>query len=381
MFPLDSKQLELKALVHELVESRLRPIAERFAEEDKFSPDVYEMLGEIGLYKLVLPPEWGGRSAGVLDLSVVTEEISRVSGAATLYYFPTQAVMRVVLQTADEEQMARWLPEFAKGDKLAAFCLTEPNYGSDAGSLMTRAVLDGDEYVINGTKTYITLGENADYYLVFVRTGPGARTAGISAFIIDHDAPGLSFGHKERKMGLGGSVTQEMIFQDCRVPAANLLLGEGRGWEVLTATANPMRLWGAASLSLGIAQGAFELAVEHAGHRRASGHKINRYQAVQFTVADMATKIEAARSLIRLTAARIDRGDLSHAQSEKYVSMGKICATDVAMEVTTEAVQIFGRLGVSRGHPIERLFRDAKAVQIFDGSNQVQRLIVARHSL
>ncbi len=381
MFPLGPDQIELRQKVRDLVESRLRPIAEDIAEADEFSPAVHEMFKEIGLFTLVLPRRYGGIEAGVLDLSLVTAEIARVSGASALMYFPTQAVMRILTLTASEEQKERWYPEFAEGDKLCAFCLTEPNYGSDAGSLMTKAERDGEEYVINGTKSFITLGEHADYYLVFVRTGPGTRTAGVSAIIIERGTPGLNFGKKEKKMGLGGSVTQEMVLQDCRVPAANLLLGEGQGWRILTEAANPMRLWGAASMSLGMAQGAFELAVEHARTRRASGHKISRYQSVQFMLADMAMKIESTRSLILLTAARLDRGELSPAQAEMYVSMGKAQASDMAMAVCTDAVQIFGRMGVCRGHPIERFFRDAKAVQIFDGSNQVQRMIVAKHIL
>lgn len=381
MFPLNSDQLALQARIRGLVERDIRPIAEKIAAEDRFSPEVFDSFRQAGLFQLVLPPEYGGIDAGVLDLTLVTSEISRISGAATLMYFPTQAVMRIITLVGSEDQKKRWYPLFAQGDKLCGFCLTEPNYGSDAGSMQTRAVRDGDHYIINGTKSYITIGEHADYYLTFVRTGPGARTAGISAFIIERDTPGLSFGRVEHKMGLDGSVTQEMILSEVRVPAANMLLEEGQGWQVLTGASNPMRLWGAGSMSLGMAQGAYELAVGHARTRRASGHKISRYQSVQFMLADMAMKIEAARSLLFLTAARLDRGELRDGAAEMFVSMCKAKASDTAMEVCTDAVQIFGREGVSVGHPVERLFRDAKGVQIFDGSNQVQRMIVARHIL
>ncbi|MBW1712539.1 MAG: acyl-CoA dehydrogenase family protein [Deltaproteobacteria bacterium] len=375
----DQEALRLK--VRSLAEEKLRPLAQEIAEADVFPQAAYEIFKEAGLLKLALSRDYGGLEAGTVDLFLVTSEIARVSGACAMLPFPTNAVVRVLNLTANEEQKKRWLPQFAKGDKLAAFCLTEPNYGSDAGSMMTRAELKGNEYVVNGTKSFITLGQHADYYLVFVRTGPGARTAGVSALIIEKDAPGLTWGKTEKKMGLSGSVTQEMILQDCRVPAENVLLGEGQGWQVLTWASNPMRVWGAASVALGLAQGSFELAVEHAKQRRASGHKISRFQSVQFMLADMKMKVEATRSLILRAAALIDSDQASEGQIEMFVSMGKCFASDTAMAVCTDAVQIFGRLGVSRGHPVERMFRDAKAIQILDGANQIQRMIVARHVL
>jgi len=381
MFPLTPEQEAFRQSVRRLVEEQIRPRAEEIARSDVFPEEVAQAFREAGYFKMALSREWGGKQAGCLDLSLLVSEISRVSGACALMAFPTNAVIRILEYSADDAQKARWFPDLATGQKLAAFCLTEPNYGSDAGSLITRAQRRGDEYVINGTKTFITLGQHADYYLVFVRTGPGARTAGVSAVIIPKDAPGLKWGHIEKKMGLGGSVTQEMILSDCRVPAENMLLGEGLGWQVLTRAANPMRLWGAASMSLGMAQGAFELAVGHAQERRASGHKISRYQSIQFMLADMAMKLEAARSLIQRAAAMIDSGQADEDEIEMLVSIGKAYASDTAMEICTDAVQIFGRMGVTRGHPIERIFRDAKAVQIFDGSNQVQRMIIARHVL
>lgn len=381
MFPLSFKQEALRQRVRALVDEKLAPIAEEIAEADIFPKEAFEIFREAGFFKLCLPGEYGGAAAGVLDMALVISEISRLSGACALMPFPTNAVIRCLVAVASEEQKRRWFPAFGRGDRLAAFCLTEPNYGSDAASLATRAERKGEEYIINGSKAFITLGQYADYYLVFVRTGPGARTAGVSAIIVEQGSPGLAFGKVEKKMGLGGSVTQEIIFNNCRVPAANLLLGEGLGWQILTGPANPMRLWGAGAMALGMAQGAFELAVVHAKERRASGHKISRYQSVQFMLADMAMRIEAARSLIFRTAAMLDSGELFGDEAEKFVSMCKAFATDTAMAVCTDAVQIFGRLGVSRGHPVERLFRDAKAVQIFDGSNQVQRMIIARHIL
>jgi len=381
MLDLTTEQEALRKRVRDLIEEKLRPLAEEIAEADVFPQKAYRLFAEAGFFKLALDREYGGQAAGATELALVTSEIARVSGACALIPFPTNAVVRIICTTANEDQRRRWLPEFGKGDKLGAFCLTEPNFGSDAGSLSCRAERNGGDYVVSGTKAYVTLGQHADFYLVFVRTGPGTRTAGVSALVVEKDRPGLKAGHIEKKMGLHGSVTQEMIFDHCRVPAENLLLGEGLGWTVLTSAANPMRLWGAASMSLGIAQGAFELAVGHARTRTASGHKISRYQSVQFMLAEMKAKLEAIRSLVFRGAAMIDRGRATAKEIEQFVSLAKFFASDKAMEICTDAVQIFGRLGVSRGHPIERMFRDAKAVQIFDGSNQIQRMIVARHVL
>ncbi len=378
---LSPEQETLRDRVRNLVQNRIAPIAEEIAEADVFPSQAKQAFIEGGFFKLALDREYGGAEYGATELSLVTTEIARVSGACALIPFPTNAVIRILCLTADQEQKKRWLPLFGRGDKLAAFCLTEPDYGSDAGSLAVRAVRRGGGYLIRGTKIYVTLGQNADYYLVFARTGPGKRTAGVSAFLIEKDRPGLKWGHIEEKMGLHGSVTQEMILDNCLVPAENILLGEGLGWQVLTSAANPMRLWGAGSMALGIAQGAYELALDHARTRIASGHKISRYQSVQFMLADMKTKIEAARSLILRGAALIDSEQGSAAEVETTVSMAKYFASDTAMEVCTNAVQIFGRQGVSRGHPVERMFRDVKAIQIFDGSNQVQRMVVARHIL
>jgi alkylation response protein AidB-like acyl-CoA dehydrogenase len=296
-----------------------------------------------------------------------------------LLVFPTQAVIRTIREVGTEVQKKHFFKDFAAGDKLAGFCLTEPNFGSDAGSLQTRAVLEGDSYIVNGTKTYITLGPHAHYYLVFVRTGPGKRTGGISALVVPRETPGLSFGRKERKMGLGDSVTSEMVFQNARVPRENLLLAEGEGWRILSRHANPMRVWGAASLALGIAEGAYEAALDFARKRTQFKRKIASFQAIRFMLADMKMSIEAAKSLIYRTAALIDSGEGGARDIETLVSMSKCYASDMAMKVAIDAVQIFGGAGYLKGAPVERLMRDAKAVQIFDGSNQIQRLIVSKN--
>jgi alkylation response protein AidB-like acyl-CoA dehydrogenase len=372
-------QRELQQRVRTLVAEKIAPQAAELDAREEFPQGVYEAFRDAGLLRLSLPEAYGGINAEATTLCLVIEEISKASAGTALLVFPTQAVIRILRETASPEQKERFFKEFAAGDKLAGFCLTEPNFGSDAGSLQTRAVAEGDHYIVNGTKSYITLGPHAHYYLVFVRTGPGKRTGGISALVVTRDTPGLSFGRKERKMGLGDSVTSEMIFTNARVPRENLLAGEGEGWRILARHANPMRVWGAASLSLGIAEGAYEAALDFARKRTQFKRKIASFQAIRFMLADMKTAIEAAKSLIYRTAALIDTGEGTFRDIETLVSMSKYHTSDMAMKVALDAVQIFGGAGYLKGAPVERLMRDAKAVQIFDGSNQIQRLVVSKN--
>lgn len=376
---LSPEQRELKRQVKALVMKKIAPRAVEIDFRDEFPLESYQAFQEAGLLKLSLPREYGGMNADATTLCLVIEEISKVSPASALLVFPTQAVIRTIREVGTEEQKKRFFPEMSAGDKLAAFCLTEPDYGSDAGSLRTRATLAGDHYVVNGAKTYITQGPHAHYYLVFVRTGPGKRTGGISALIIARNTPGLSFGKSERKMGLRGSVTTEMILKEVRVPKDNLLLSEGEGWTILSRHSNPMRVWGAASMALGIAEGAYEAALEFAKKRIQFKRKIASFQSIRFMLADMKMAIEATKSMIYRTAGLIDAGEGAFRDIETLVSMSKCYASDMAMKVTIDAVQIFGGAGILKGCPVERLMRDAKAIQIFDGSNQIQRMIVSKN--
>jgi len=373
------EQRELQNRIRALVAEKVAPQAAELDAREEFPQSVYEAFRDAGLFKLSLPEDYGGMNADATTLCLVIEEISKASAGTALLVFPTQAVIRTIREVGTEVQKQHFFKDFAAGDKLAGFCLTEPNFGSDAGSLQTRAVLEGDSYIVNGTKTYITLGPHAHYYLVFVRTGPGKRTGGISALVVPRETPGLSFGRKESKMGLGDSVTSEMVFHNARVPRENLLLAEGAGWRILSRHANPMRVWGAASLALGIAEGAYEAALDFARKRTQFKRKIASFQAIRFMLADMKMSIEAAKSLIYRTAALIDSGEGGARDIETLVSMSKCYASDMAMKVAIDAVQIFGGAGYLKGAPVERLMRDAKAVQIFDGSNQIQRLIVSKN--
>jgi alkylation response protein AidB-like acyl-CoA dehydrogenase len=376
---LTEEQEMMRDMVRRLTHERIEPIASKIDEEEIFPEDSYRAFVDAGLLMLTLPEKYGGGDADVTTLCLVIEEISKASAASALMVFSTQAVYRVLRVAGNDEQRDRFFLDISSGDKLGAFVLTEPEYGSDAGSLATRAVREGDHYVLNGTKIFITTGSRASYFLVFARTGPGERAKGLSAFIVQRETKGLHIGRSENKMGLRGSVTSEVVFDNMIVPAENRLRGEGDGWEILTEVANIMRLWGAASMALGIAEGAFECALNYARERRQFGKPIANFQGIRFMLADMAMLIESARSLIYRTAALIDGGGGSKREIEMLVSMSKCYASDAAMKVTTDAVQILGGYGYTKEYPVERMMRDAKAIQILDGSNQIQRVVVAKN--
>ncbi|MDI6777251.1 MAG: acyl-CoA dehydrogenase family protein, partial [Syntrophales bacterium] len=267
-----------------------------------------------------------------------------------------------------------------EGTQACSFALTEPNYGSDAASLQTRAVLDGDHYMINGTKVFITTGEIAELHLVFVRTG-GEKAKGISVMMVDKDTPGFRVGKKENKMGFRGTGTVELIFEDVKAPRDNLIGEVNKGWSLLTGVANMMRAWGAGCTALGNAEGALEYVIEYSKQRVQFGKPIAAFQGIQFMLADMAMEIEAAKSLIYRTAYLMDTNGASFNEIESLVCMSKCYAADVGMKVTTDAVQIMGGYGYTKDFPIERRMRDAKSVQIYDGSNQIQRVVIARNMI
>ncbi|MBI4775324.1 MAG: acyl-CoA dehydrogenase family protein [Deltaproteobacteria bacterium] len=381
MSTLTDEHRKFRQHIRSIVTERIRPFAAELDARGEFPRLSYEIFRNEGLLIAALPVESGGMGADARTLCILIEEIARVSPSSALLVFPTSAIIRILAQTGSQEQKRRFFPEFAPGDKLLAFVLTEPDFGSDAASLRTRAVHTGEHFLVNGSKTYVTLGEHAHFYLVFVRTAEKEGSAGISALLIPRESEGLSFGRPMEKMGLGASITQELFLENVKVPADNLLLGPERGWEVLTRHANPMRVWGAASMSLGIAQGAFEEALAFARTRVQFKTKIARFQAVAFMLADMYTRIETTRSFIYQTAAMVDEGQHDHKEVETFVSMAKYHSSDMAIEVAVNAVQILGKEGLRSGCVTERLMRDAKAIQIFDGSNQRQRLIVARNIL
>ncbi len=373
------EQKMMQQMVRRLVNEKVAPRAAEIDETDEFPWDIVKVFGENGLLNLVLPEEYGGVNANNTTLCIVIEEIAKVSPACGLTVFTTQALQNVLVRGGNDEQKKRFYPKFESGDKICAFVLTEPNAGSDAGSIQTRAILDGGNYIFNGNKNFITTGEVADYYLVFAMTQPGKRAKGMSAFIVEKGTEGFSFGKKENKMGLRGSPTVELIFEDAKVPKENLLGEEGQGWKILTEYGNLMRTWGAASTSLGIAEGALAYATGYAKERTQFGKPIAAFQAIQFMLADMAILTEASKSLILKASWTIDKETEPFFKIEPMVSMAKCFTTDTAMKVTTDAVQILGGYGYTKEYPVERMMRDAKGVQIFDGTNQIQRVIIARN--
>jgi len=309
----------------------------------------------------------------VLEMCVATEELSRVCGGIALAFAASALGAYPILLFGSDEQKKKYLPSIASGEKLAAFALTEANAGSDAGAVETRAEPSGDVYVLNGTKQWITNGGEADTYTVVARTSKGTGIRGISTLIVEKGTPGFTFGKKENKMGIRASATRELVFQDCRVPKANLLGREGMGFLIAMRTFDMSRP-GVAAQAVGIAQGAFDEAVKYARHREQFGQPVASFQGMQFMLADMAIQIEAARALVYAAARLADAGEKSVA---KVSAMAKVFASDVAMRVTTDAVQVLGGYGYMKEYPVEKMMRDAKITQIYEGTNQIQRSIIA----
>jgi len=372
---LTEEQQALQELAREFAQGKIAPVAAEYDRTAEFPWPVVEEMARMDFFRLLIPEEFEGMGGGVMDLVLVTEEFSRACGGIALALAGTALGCFPILIAGNEEQKKRYLPSLADGKALAAFCLTEPEAGSDAGAIQTKAKLQGDHYVLNGTKHFITNGGVAKYYTVIASTDPARGTRGASAFIVEEGNEGLVFGKKEDKMGIRASATCEVVFQDCVVPKANLLGREGQGFMVAMKTLDKSRP-GVAAQALGIAQGAFDHAVRYARERHQFGQSIASFQAIQFMLADMATQIEAARALIYNTAKMIDAGEKDFA---KESAMSKVLAGDVAMSVTVDAVQIFGGYGYMKDYPIEKYMRDAKITQIYEGTNQIQRNVIARH--
>lgn len=370
---LTEDQQALRELVKKIADEKIRPVAAQYDKNGTFPWDIVKVFADAGLFSIIIPEEFGGLGMGVLELAVVTEELSKACGGITLALGATALGTFPVVISGNDEQKQRYLPDLAQGKFLAAFGMTEPGAGSDAASMRTRAVCDGDDYILNGSKIFITNGGVAHLYTIIAVTDPSKGLRGLTAFLVQDDFPGFKVGKHEDKMGIRASATNEIIFEDCRVPAVNRLDREGRGFLVAMKTLNKSRA-GVAAQALGIAQGAFDLAVDYAKHRQQFGHPIISLQAIKFMLADMATAIESARALLYATARYIDSGAKDIGQ---YSAMCKLLASDVAMRVTTDAVQVFGGYGCMRDYPVEKYMRDAKITQIYEGTNQIQRQVIA----
>jgi len=370
---LTEEQQMIVETAREIARKKIVPVREKYDHEGTFPWDVVKALAEVDLCGLYIPQEYGGFGGGVFELCLAVEELSKACGGIALAMAATALATFPILLFGSDEQKKKYLPEIAAGKKLAAFGLTEANAGSDALGMKTSAVLDGDSYVLNGTKQWITNGENAEIYTVLAKTNPAKGARGISAFILEKGMKGFSFGKHEDKMGIRASSTTELVFQDCRVPKHNLLGREGLGSIVAINTLNYSRP-GVGAQALGIAAGALEDALKYSRERVQFGEAISSFQAIQHLLADMATQIEAARALLYATAKTIDAGEKRFA---KESAMSKLFCSDVAMRVTVDAVQVMGGYGYMKEYPMEKRMRDAKITQIYEGTNQIQRNEIA----
>lgn len=374
---LTDEQLEIKEIAHKIAEEKMKPLREKYDEEGTFPWDVVEVMAQTDLFGVLIPEEYDGISGKVMDLAIVTEELSTVDAGIALAFGATGLGLYPILISGSEQQKKKYLPQIAAGKRLAAFALTEANAGSDAGGIETTAVQDGDYFILNGTKQWITNGGEAEIYTVFAMTDKTKGARGASCFIVEKDTPGFTFGKKENKMGIRASATRELIFDNCRIPKENLVGAQGMGFMIAMKTFDKSRPM-VGSQAVGIARGAYETAARYSKERIQFGKPISAFQAVQFMLADMATEIEAARALVYATARMIDAGETKYA---KESAMCKTFASDVAMKVTTNAVQVMGGYGYMKEYPVEKMMRDAKITQIYEGTNQVQRGIIASHLL
>ncbi len=371
---LTEDQMMIKDLVRQIAEEKVVPVREELDEKEEFPWDIMKVLARSDLFGLFIPEEYGGLGKGCLELCIAVEELSRACVGVATTYAANALGSYPVLLFGTEEQKRKYLPEIAAGKRLVAFGLTEANAGSDAAGIQTTARLDGNEYVLNGTKQWITNGGEAEIYTIIAMTDKTKGARGASAFIVEKGASGFSFGKKEKKMGIRASATRELIFDDCRIPKENILGKQGLGFIVAMRTLDNARA-GVGAQGVGVAQGAFEEAVKFARQRIQFGHPIIGFQAIQHMLADMATEIEAARALVYGVARYIDSGAK---EISKESAMAKLFATDMAMRVTTDAVQVMGGSGYMREYPVEKMMRDAKILQIYEGTNQIQRNIIGQ---
>ena len=370
---LTDEQKMIKELSHKIAEEKIRPVAAKYDQSEEYPWEIIKVAAEAGLFGLFIPEEYGGMSVNVLNLCIATEELSRACGGIAVCYAASALGTFPIVLFGNDQQKKKYLPDLANGKKVAAFAITEPEAGSDASAIKTTAKKEGDYYILNGLKHFITNGGDAETYVVIAMTDKTKGARGASAFIVEKGAPGFTFGKKEDKFGIRASSTRELIFTDCKIPKENLLAKEGMGFIVTMRTFDMSRP-GVASQALGIAQGALELAVKYAKERHQFGKSISSFQGIQWMLADMATEVEAARALVYSTARMVDAGIKDVAKAS---AMAKMFASDVAMKVTVDALQIFGGYGYMRDYPIEKYVRDAKITQIYEGTNQIQRNIIA----
>jgi len=378
---LTDEQMMIKELCHKIAEEKIRPVAQELDKSEKFPWEIMKVLAQSDLFAIFVPEQYGGTLqlaegktvGGVLDLCIATEELSHACGGVAVCYAASALGTFPILICGNEEQKKKYLPSIAKGEKLVAFGLTEPEAGSDASAIKTTAKKQGDYYILNGTKHFITNGGEAQIYVIVAMTDKTKGARGASVFIVEKGTPGFTFGKKEDKLGIRASVTSELIFNDCKISKENLLAKEGMGFIATMKTFDVSRP-GVAAQAVGIAQGALDLTVKYAKERHQFEKSIASFQGIQWMLADMATQIEAARALVYSVARMVDSGKTN---VSKESAMAKLFASDTAMRVTTDCIQIFGGYGYMKDYPIEKYMRDAKITQIYEGTNQIQRNIIA----
>jgi alkylation response protein AidB-like acyl-CoA dehydrogenase len=374
---LTDEQHELRATFRRFAEQEIAPHAVEADERAEYPWKSFAAYRDLGFVRLAYPEAFGGDGADTVAFALLIEEVARVCGSSSLFVIISKLAMTPVLMFGSDGLKERFVPRVASGELQASYCLSEPDAGSDVASMSTRATRDGDQYVLRGTKAWITNAGVSDLYVVFAKTDPEQGHRGISAFVVERDTPGFSVGEPELKMGMRGSPTCEIYFDDARIPVANRIGDDDAGFGYAMGALDSSRpLIGAQAL--GLAQGALDAAAQYVTERRQFGQRVADFQGVQFLLADMATQVEAARLLVYEACALLDAGD---PRVSKIASMAKLFASDTAMRVTTDAVQLFGGAGYTRRHPVERMMRDAKVTQIYEGTNQVQRVVVARRIL
>jgi alkylation response protein AidB-like acyl-CoA dehydrogenase len=374
---LSEDEQNLIEAIREIARDRVAPRAAEIDHTGTFPWDMKELLAQQDILAMPFPEEYGGLGSTELAVVMAIEELSRNCATTALILAVQQLGAMPILLAGNEEQKRKYLPPLARGEWLAAFGLTESGSGSDAAAMSTQAVRKGDKYILNGSKRFITNGGLAQVNTIFALTDPQQGTRGISAFIVEKTFPGFAVGRIEDKMGIKGSQTAELIFTDCEVPVENLLGNEGEGFKIAMMTLDRTRI-GIGAQALGIAQSALDLAVDYAKQRTQFQKPIAANQGIQFMLADMATKVEASRLLVYNAAEMLDHGDSNFGM---YSSMAKLFASDAAMAVTSDAIQVLGGYGYMKDYPAERMLRDAKITQIYEGTNQIQRLVIARHLL
>lgn len=376
-FDYSEDHIMIRKMVRDFAETEVEPGAEERDEKEEFPMDLWKKCGELGLAGMTFPEEFGGVGADYLSYAIVVEELSRVDASLGVTISAHSSLCANPISIfGTEEQKKKYLTPLATGEKLGAFGLTEPMAGSDAKGTKTTAVLEGDEYVINGTKNFITNGYYADTYVITAQMDKSKGNRGIAAFIVEKGTPGFTFGKKEKKMGIRSSATYELVFENVRIPKENLLGEEGQGFKVAMVTLDFGRI-GIASQALGIAQGAYEQAMKYAKERVQFGKTLAEMDVIQFKLADMATDIEASRLLVYQACHMAT----NHLPVSKFSAMAKVHAAETANRVTTQAVQIFGGYGYTRDYPVERMMRDAKITEIYEGTSEIQRIVIAANIL